>query len=134
MDRSLALAASIDTHATPIKTHAARPVYQKRASIMNTTPSASANLRRRRYMIGPVDPANLRPKIGSSRTRRRPFFSVSAARDGFGSPHPHGRAAADLPTPQNGSYISETGQSWSYSGPLVSVERLIIVSGRLFLQ
>src|SRR5229473_3179793 len=108
-DRSFALAASIDPHTTPIKTHAARPVYQKRASIMNTTPSASANLRRRRYMIGPVDPANLRPKIGSTRTRRRPFFSVSAARVRFGSSHTRRRAALDLPNPQNGSYISEIG-------------------------
>jgi hypothetical protein len=30
--------------------------------------------------------------------------------------------------------ISETGQSWSNSSPLMSVERLIIVSGGLFLQ
>jgi hypothetical protein len=37
-DRSLTSAASIDTQASTINTHAARPVYQKRASIMNATP------------------------------------------------------------------------------------------------
>ena len=37
-DRSLTSAASIDTQASAINTHAARPVYQKRASIMNATP------------------------------------------------------------------------------------------------
>jgi len=36
-DRSLIFAANIDTHATPIKTHAARPVYQKKASIIIAT-------------------------------------------------------------------------------------------------
>ena len=33
-DQSLASAASIDTHASAINTHAARPVYQMRVSIM----------------------------------------------------------------------------------------------------
>jgi len=38
-DRSLIFAAYIDTHAIPINAHAARPVYQKNASIIIATPS-----------------------------------------------------------------------------------------------
>src|SRR6266851_3428085 len=40
-DRSFTSAASTDTHASPINTHATRPVHQKKASIIIATQSRS---------------------------------------------------------------------------------------------
>src|ERR1700730_6216026 len=67
-NRSLIKAASIDTQARTIKSHAARPVYQKKASIIIATPP----------LYAPADHANLFPKVGSSRTRTSQKFSPPA--------------------------------------------------------
>ena len=50
VDRSLISAASIDTQVSAINTHAARPVYQMRASIMNATPPLTSAGRPRQHL------------------------------------------------------------------------------------
>src|ERR1700704_1413221 len=65
-DRSLALGASIDTQASTINIHAARPVYQMRASIINATPPPTKYTPRRPRKTSARDSAVLGPDGGFS--------------------------------------------------------------------